>query len=496
MSVRAEGGTCGKQQTVGHTVLDAVEVTEFGRRQCGGAAAAGAVTLRNRKATWIDGLALKSDGAIDLGRRAQAGCMPGAADFCCSAPLLHVAQALRIQCVGAARRPRGRAVIKREEYMKKRFGLATLACVSLAIAFSAPAAAWERGSVDTFALIPSGFPMVEGLTVGPDGKVYTATFNPTAKQGPAQLFTFDNDGKLLASVPIMIGQQGLPPKPSSPAILGLEVVPKTTNKLLVLDFGAGEVLLVDPTTGNAAECIKLPSGFTSGSGLNGITFDKAGNVYFSDSFQGIIWKFSPNGGSICGAGPATASVWASDPIVPGTPPTGGSLLPSNENPPKGVPPFGANGIEFNSKFDTMFVCNTAMDWIVKIPVETDGSAGKPTVFTNSINGCDGLRLDSKDNIWAAANQSDEIVVINPNGKAIAKLGDFDGVQGGVTQGLLFPASPAFSKDGQSLFVTNLELDLRKVTGDTTVDSDWTDQVKQHSIARVEAQIPQQSGNQQ
>jgi sugar lactone lactonase YvrE len=383
--------------------------------------------------------------------------------------------------------------------LKSRFGLATLACVGLAIAISTPAAAWERGSVETFALIPSGFPMVEGLTVGPDGKVYTATFNPGGS-GPAQLFTFGPQGNLLASVPIMIQQQGLPPKPSSPAILGLEVIPKTTNKLLVLDFGAGDVLLVDPTsdptTGNATLCITLPSGFTKGSGLNGITFDKQGNVYFSDSFQGIIWTFSPPpGGSICGAGPVTASVWASDPIVPGTPPTGGSLLPSNENPPKGVPPFGANGIEFNSKFDTMFVCNTAMDWIVKIPVETDGKAGKPTVFTNSINGCDGLRLDSNDNIWAAANQSDEIVVVNPNGKAIAKLGDFDGIEGGVTSGLLFPASPAFSKDGQSLFVTNLELDLRKVTGDTTVDSDWTDQVKQHSIARVEAQIPQQGGNQ-
>ena len=170
-----------------------------------------------------------------------------------------------------------------------------------------------------------------------------------------------------------------------------------------------------------------------------------------------------------------------------------TLLPNNGQPPEGVPPFGANGIEFNNAGDIMFVCNTAMDWVVQIPVATPQS---PTVFTNSINGCDGLRLDSKDNIWAAANQSDEIVVVNPNGKAIAKLGDFNGIEGGVTSGLLFPASPAFSKDRQSLFVTNLELDLRKVTGDTTVDSDWTDQVKQHSIARVEAQIPQASGNSQ
>ena len=60
---------------------------------------------------------------------------------------------------------------------KKRFGLATLACVGLAIAFSAPSAAWNRGAVQTFALIPSGL-MVEGLTVGSDGKVYAATVNP------------------------------------------------------------------------------------------------------------------------------------------------------------------------------------------------------------------------------------------------------------------------------------------------------------------------------
>ena len=62
---------------------------------------------------------------------------------------------------------------------KGRFGLATLACVGLAIAISAPAAAWNRGAVQTFALIPSGFPMVEGLAVDSNGNVYSPTFNPT-----------------------------------------------------------------------------------------------------------------------------------------------------------------------------------------------------------------------------------------------------------------------------------------------------------------------------
>ena len=89
-----------------------------------------------------------------------------------------------------------------------------------------------------------------------------------------------------------------------------------------------------------------------------------------------------------------------------------------------------------------------------------------------------------------------MVVVDPTGKAIAKLGDFNGIEGGVTSGLLFPASPAFSKDGQSLFVTNLELDLRDIGLTQSVDSQWAAKVKQHSIAKLEAQIPQQSGNQQ
>jgi sugar lactone lactonase YvrE len=136
----------------------------------------------------------------------------------------------------------------------------------------------------------------------------------------------------------------------------------------------------------------------------------------------------------------------------------------------------------------MFVANTAMDWIVMIEV-TGGNAGTASVFTNSINGADGLILDSNDNLWVAANQADEIVVVDPTGKAIAKLGDFNGVRNGVTNGLLFPASPAFSKDGQWVYVTNLELDLTKIGLPPAVDSQWTTEVQRHSIARLGARVP-------
>ena len=351
--------------------------------------------------------------------------------------------------------------------MRGRFGLATLACVGLAISIATPAAAWKRGTVENF-LLPSDSPMAEGLTVGPDGLIYASTFNPTGSP-PSKLITFKPDGSVNKEVNI----QG-----SSQATLGLGVIPGTTNALLVLDFGAGKVLAVNPQNGNASVCITLPSDNynpdgTTKSGLNAITFDKAGNVYFSDSFQGIIWRYSPKeSGSQCGGTQKPATAWVTDV----------TLLPNNGKPPEGVPPFGANGVEFDSKGD-MFVCNTAMDWIVKIPV-IGKTPGTPVVFTNSINGCDGIAIDRSDNIWAAANQADEIVVVDPTGKAIAKLGDFNGVQSGETKGLLFPASPAFSPDGKTLWVTNLELDLTKIGITQSVDSQWAAQVTQHSIAKI------------
>jgi sugar lactone lactonase YvrE len=139
----------------------------------------------------------------------------------------------------------------------------------------------------------------------------------------------------------------------------------------------------------------------------------------------------------------------------------------------------------------MFVANTGNDTIVRIPVNPDGTAGRPSVFVNSINGADGIAIDKHDNIWVAANQADEIVVIDKTGRVIAKLGDFDGVsENGVPHGLLFPASPAFSADGEFVFVTNLALDLRLFSPSfAAVDSQWSAQVKHYTVSKIRARIP-------
>ena len=344
-----------------------------------------------------------------------------------------------------------------------RLAALTFAGVAGLLATITPAAAWDRGNVETFAVLPADARKIEGLTVGNDGNVYVSTFDPTGS-APAKLFIFDgNNGHLIRRVTIA---------GSSNATLGLAFHP-STHQLLVIDFGAAKVLNVNPNTGASTVFMPPPA---AGAGLNALTFDQAGNVYVSDSFLGTIWRTGSGGGP--------AINWKTDPLLTTT----------------GVPGFGANGVGFNKARSNLFVANTGNDTLVQIAVTNSSGnlvAGAATVLTNSINGADGIVLDQDDNIWVAANQADEIVVVDPTGKAIAKLGDFDGLtKDGVTRGLLFPASPAFSKDGKSLFVSNLDLDLRTVTNppQQTVDSQWAAQVKRHSIARLKARIPNVRGD--
>ena len=219
------------------------------------------------------------------------------------------------------------------------------------------------------------------------------------------------------------------------------------------------MLRVNPNTGGSSVFMTV----TGGAGLNALNFDSRGNVYVSDSFQGIIWKTGPRGGA--------GVTWVQDAVLA----------------PNGTPPFGANGLQFNSDESALFVANTSTDQIIRIPV-TAGTPGKPEVFVNSVNGADGLFLDADDNLWVAANQADEIVVIDKTGRALAKLGDFGGLDGnGAPIGLLFPASPAMS--GGYIYVTNLSLDIRLFGLPQAVDSQWAADVRSHTIARLRAVIP-------
>ncbi len=322
----------------------------------------------------------------------------------------------------------------------------------LVIAASAPALAWVRNPATIAAVLPAGATGPEGMTVGPDGNIYTTTLGFSAKRqvgGPGHLYEFAPDGTLIRDLTIPA---------STSQLLGIAFHP-TTHAVLVIDSGAGVVREVGLEHGVS----KVFMTVTGPSLLNGMTFDAAGNIYVTDSAQGIIWMAGPNGGA--------ASVWLSDPLLTTT----------------GTPGFGANGIVFNHDYSTVYVTNTGNRTIVSVPV-SGGQAGKPSVFVNSINGPDGIVMDPAGNLWVCANQNDEIVVLDPTGKAIARLGDFNGVLNGVPQGLLYPTSPAFSADGKYLYVSNLALDLRLIGAAQSPTSQYDVGVRRYTISRISTRL--------
>lgn len=333
-----------------------------------------------------------------------------------------------------------------------RFAVLALLC------FPLYAGAWNRGEVKRFATLPDGAMHPEGVTVGPHGKIYVSTFFGGGTEG--QIFVFSRNGKLVRQLTVA---------GSSPGLLDLAFHPMT-GELLVLDLGGAQVLKVNPYNGMSDVFATIPGG--AGAGPNVLTFDNVGNVYISDSFQGVIWRTDASG---IGDAPGVPEKWVED-----------SLLM-----PNGVPPFGANGLAFNKHESAMFVANTSTDQIIKIPLPSgpSGAPGTPEVFVNSVNGADGLIIDKHDNLWIAANQEDEIVVVEPTeGRVIAKLGDFDGIDShGRVKGLLFPAT--LVRHDKYIYVSNLALDLRGFGLAPPIDAPWAADVKKFTVSRLLARIP-------
>jgi sugar lactone lactonase YvrE len=324
--------------------------------------------------------------------------------------------------------------------------------------------AWDRGKVERFATLPPGENFAAGIDVDAEGNVYVATsngFRPVTAEGT--LVVFDRNGKYLRTVTI---------KGSTRLLLDIDFHPRS-GKLLVSDYKAGKVLSVDTKTGDSTVFMAATG---KNPGLNSMTFDDAGNVYITDSHQGIIWKTGPDGG------PATA--WVTTPLL---------------RPTRLPPGVGANGLVFNKKRTALFVANTAQDTIVRIPVSPTMEPGTPEVFVNRVGGGpDGLVVDEHDNLWVACNQANEIVVLEPTqGRVIAKLGDSGGVgPDGAPVGFLWSNSLVFH--GDDILVTNFAFDFHQAlellaeelgfpppkTNLRTVDGPWAQEVKVHTVSKI------------
>jgi DNA-binding beta-propeller fold protein YncE len=173
---------------------------------------------------------------------------------------------------------------------------------------------------------------------------------------------------------------------------------------------------------------------------NALAFDSTGDLFASDSFQGAIFRI--NNAAAC-VTPCPVETVAHD-----------GLLAT-----AGFPPFGANGLAVNADDSVLFIANTGDDRILTL----DLVSGDISVFAESINGADRIAFDDAGNLWVAANQADQVVALNSDGRVIAKLGAFLGIRSdGAARGLLFPASLTIVN--KKIFVTNLALPLNANAG--------------------------------
>lgn len=326
-------------------------------------------------------------------------------------------------------------------------------------------------TVKTFALLPADVRNPEGLAVNPvNGEVYAGTFDARMPESARnnQLLRYSADGKLLARRSF-----GATP------LTGIEV---RDNHLYILNFGASELQRIPadftadspieelltftaltPPAPGARRIDNLDGSqdvITFGSNAmpapNGMVFDRADNLYISDSFQGAIYRVAK--ATTCR--PCTLETLVRDPLFATT-----SVLP-----------FGANGLAFNATETVLYINNAGDGRVLLMPMPS----GPVKVLAESVFGADGL-LFHEGYLWVASNQSDAMVALDEKGKVRARIGQFLGIDAdGAPKGLLFPSGGAVQ--GERMIVANLAFPLTANAGD-----EWEEDVTRWNL--VSFRIP-------
>ena len=303
--------------------------------------------------------------------------------------------------------------------------------------------------VERFATLPDGVRFPEGIAANPaTGDIFVGTFDNGPN--PNKLVRFSRNGQVSA-----VKDFGGTP------LLGLEF---RDGNVYILNFGASalqrmpgdfdantpvETVATFPKIGAPGpRTVPNPDGsadtITFGSSSfpapNGMVFNAAGDAFVSDSFQGAIFRIAS--ATTCST-PCAVTTVSHDPQLATA----------------GFPPFGANGLALSADEKTLFIANTGDNRVVQMNLATTTI----TPFAESVHGADGVLMNNG-LLWVCANQGDEVVALNAQGRPVARAGFFAGVRrDGRPAGLLFPASPVVSNG--FIYVTNLALPLTPAVGD-------------------------------
>jgi sugar lactone lactonase YvrE len=280
----------------------------------------------------------------------------------------------------------------------------------------------------------------EGLAISPDGKTAYVGYASTARIVKVSLpggQVTDFGG--LSQPPLNGGQ-----------MLGL--ILDTRGDLFaavtgIAKAGAG-VYKIDKDTGTATLFVDDPVMAHP----NGFGFLSDGSLLVTDSLTGVIFRIDLKIQQV--------TPWVVDPLLIG------DASPITNKCAEGLPPFpvGANGI--TSVGNKVYVVNTDNARLIQIPVNLDGTAGKPVEFIASdamtcapLKGADGMTADAEGNLYIAASSANRLIRIDKDSTTASPLVENDGQ-------LDFPATIALSKlDGKRYaYITNLAINSKAKPG--------------------------------
>jgi len=125
-----------------------------------------------------------------------------------------------------------------------------------------------------------------------------------------------------------------------------------------------------------------------------IAIDSAGDLYVTDLTLSGVWKIKPDG---------SFALWCSHPLL---------QWPAD---PYNAVVEGANDLVIDSQGRNLYVVTDGDPAIVRIPIESDGSAGLPSLIARDLAPLDGVALDEAGNIYVSEILRSEISVFSPDG---------------------------------------------------------------------------------
>ena len=242
-----------------------------------------------------------------------------------------------------------------------------------------PAARLPLGDAQMiFSLPPGNYP--EGIAAGRHGVIYLANRRDDGEHFVSEILAIARDGSV--STLAVLDRLERDDDPGDDGVLGL-ATDRRGNVYAALVRPGGDAHGVWKIARDGSRRTHLP-GSEGMTFPNSLTFDRRGNLYVTDSFDGAVWRF-----------PAAGRRGHHSTRRPGAPWVRHQLLAPALDDPFGFPLPGANGIVFVPPH-RLYVANTEKGLVAHVPINlADGSAGEPTLVAADpgLATVDGLAAD-------------------------------------------------------------------------------------------------------